>query len=234
MHNLHGKFNRCSSLAAFTLVELLVVITIIGVLLTVGAVGLKNVSKSSGVTAGIPLAEGVFAEARTVASASGTNARVLISADPDDEERYLRYMMVAFESESGDWVAASRGIYLPQGVFLSQEYSLLNHQMGSGDIPSANHEIFSSADTSGGANSNLSGDYFYYEFNAEGISANAGASFIVGAGSRPPGATAPRVTSGSGVANFGGFVVWRKGTTSTFRHPDQMEIPDDIDNGDEF
>jgi len=46
--------------AGFTLVEMLVVITIITVMLTVGALGLKNLSKASGVSAGLPVAEAVF------------------------------------------------------------------------------------------------------------------------------------------------------------------------------
>lgn len=228
-----NKPDHRSSLSAFTLVEMLVVITIIGILLTVGALGLRNLSKSSGVTAGVPLAEAVFAEARGVSTGNGGTARVLIAGDPNDNERYLRYMLVVYRSESGRWVAASRGIYLPKGVYFSQEYSYLDHSAETGDIPSESHDIYSS-DDSGSSNTNLSGEYFYYQFNSEGNAADAGASFIVGTGNKPPGASNPKVGSGSGVANFGGFMIWKKGTTSVFRHPDQMNIPGDIKGGADF
>ena len=88
---------RTRRAAAFTLVEMLVVITIITILLTVGALGLKNLSKGSGVSAGLPVAEAVFAEARAIAIGRGTKARVLVHAENNrnDEvhrERYLKYM----------------------------------------------------------------------------------------------------------------------------------------------
>lgn len=221
---------------AFTLIELLVVITIIGILLTVGAMGLKNLSKASGVTAGLPIAEGVFSEARSLAQGNGNRSRVLINADSDDNERYLRFMLLVTESESGEWIAASRGIYLPEGVFFSREYSHLDHENSSGEFNGGSaveaHNIFSSEDAS--INQNLSGDYFFYEFNSQGNAANPGASFVCGTGNKPPGAESPRVGSGGGVSNFGGFIVWRKGTTSLFRHTDQINLPDGIESGDEF
>lgn len=221
---------------AFTLVEMLVVITIITVLLTIGALGLRNLSKSSGVTAGVPLVEAAFAEARGVSSGSGGTSRLLINANPNDEEKYLRYMLVVYLSEGGKWVAAGRGTYLPKGVYFSQVYSKLDHSTGSQDIPkvpAADQDIYSSPE-SGNRNENLSGEYFYYQFNSEGNASKAGASLIIGSGIKPRGAQNPRVSSDSGVSNFGGVIVWSKGTTSVFRHPDQMKIPDSIKGGDEF
>ena len=63
---------------AFTLVELLVVITIITVLLTIGAVGLKNMSKAGGISAAVPVAEAIFAEAKAQAIGSGNKSRFLV------------------------------------------------------------------------------------------------------------------------------------------------------------
>lgn len=229
---------RGISRPAFTLVEMLVVITIITVLLTIGALGLRNLGKSSGVSAGVPLAEAAFSEARGLSAGNGGSSRLLISADPDDNEKYLRYMLVVYLTDDGKWVAASRGIYLPEGVYFSQEYSKLKHSPlpGTGSIPklpSAEEAIYLRADA-GTSNDNLSGPYFYYQFNSEGNSANPGASFVVGTGTKPPGADKPRAGSGGGAKNFGGIMVWAKGTTSIFRHPDQIGVPAGAKAGDEF
>ncbi len=67
--------------AAFSLLELLVVISIIAVLMTIGSYGIKNFSKASGVSAAIPIAQGVFSQARSLAIEKGTNTRVMMHAD---------------------------------------------------------------------------------------------------------------------------------------------------------
>lgn len=225
--------------AGFTLVEMLVVITIITVMLTVGALGLKNLSKASGVSAGLPVAEAVFAEARAVAIGKGGSTRILINADVNDHERYLRYMLVVYYYDDGSgrgkWIANSRGSFLPEGVYFSQEFSRENHEVsgaGIDKIPAADEDIYGGVDQTS-ANTNLSGPYFYYEFNGEGNVSTPGASFVIGVGSKPKGADNPKV-SGGNVKNFGGLIIWRKGTTSVFRHPDQMDIPSGIKAGDKF
>ena len=67
--------------AAFSLLELLVVISIIAVLMTIGSYGIKNFSKASGVSAAIPIAQGVFSQARSLAIEKGTDTRVMMHAD---------------------------------------------------------------------------------------------------------------------------------------------------------
>jgi len=228
-----------SSRPAFTLVEMLVVITIITVLLTIGALGLRNLGKSSGVSAGVPLAEAAFAEARALSAGNGGNSRLLIHADKNDREKYLRYMLVVYDSDPSPdaekWVAASRGIYLPEGVYFSQEYSKEKHSDGPGSdgIESETHNVYLREDA-GASNDNLTASYFYYKFNSEGISDNPGASFVCGTGTRAPTAEKPKSGRGSGAKNFGGFMVWAKGTTSVFRHPEQIGIPSGTEGGDEF
>ena len=210
---------------AFTLVEMLVVITIITIMLSIGALGLKNLSKASGVSAGLPVAEAIFAEARTIAMGKGTKTRVLLHAknDRNDEfhrERFLRYMAVAYEElddagePTGDWVVASRGSLLPEGVYFSPELSKLNAPV----LNTMTIELPGKSDT----------ECYYYEFNAEGlivdpvVSGDTIPRFVVLAGSLPPGATEPKLSS-EGKKNMGGFVIWRNGRTSVFRHPDQIE-----------
>jgi hypothetical protein len=220
---------------------MLVVITIITVMLTVGALGLKNLSKASGVSAGLPVAEAVFAEARAVAIGKGGSTRLLINADVNDHERYLRYMLVVYYYDdgsgtgSGKWIANSRGSFLPEGVYFSQEFSRENHEIagtGIDKLPAGEEDIYGGVDQLT-PNTNLSGPYFYYEFNGEGNVSTPGASFVIGVGSKSKGADNPKV-SGGNVKNLGGLIIWRKGTTSVFRHPDQMDIPSGIKAGDKF
>ena len=220
---------------AFTLVEMIVVMTIITILLTVGALGLKNLTKASGVSAGVPVAEATFAEARAIAIGKGTRARVMIDADQTDDERYLRYLVIAyFDEDTSRWVTESQGSFLPKSVYYSQTYSKVSHSSGGlADFSNlATLDIYAST-TQLNRNEKLSGPYFYYEFNSEGNVTTPGASFVVGVGAKTPGAAKPRADA-AGAKNFGGFVVWKKGSTSVFRHPDQIGIPADMKAGDEY
>ena len=205
--------------AAFSLLELLVVISIIAVLMTIGSYGIKNFSKASGVSAAIPIAQGVFSQARSLAIEKGTDTRVMMHADNRTDslnrERNLRYMVVQYEDDGGNWVTASRGIKLPEGVFYSAYLS---------NLGAAPDTSISSGNLPGGAVQNCR----TYEFNSQGIitspapSGNNVPRFVIRAGSLPPGRAAPIAASGAGESNASGFVIWKNGRTAVFRHPDQI------------
>jgi prepilin-type N-terminal cleavage/methylation domain-containing protein len=208
-------------LGGFSLIELLVVILIISLLLTLGAVGLRGITGGNGVGAAVATSEAVFDEARSIAVGKGTKARVLVDVnDPQDTETYLRRIVVAYQKldEQGEptqeWELASRALNLPEKTFFSRSYSKKNHETESGQIDEMTLSINKRA---------FDGRYVYYEFNSEGICTTPGASFVVGSGMRPMGEE-PRVT-GDGKRDFAGFVVWRNGRTSLFRGPDQIGIP---------
>ncbi|NWK57000.1 type II secretion system protein [Verrucomicrobiaceae bacterium N1E253] len=209
---------------AFTLIEMLVVISIIAVLLTVGALGLKNLSRGSGVSAGLPVAEAVFAEARAIAIGKGTNSMVLVHAqnDKDDElhrDRYLRYLVIAFEQlddsgePNGTWEIASRGVSLPKGVYFMKDLS----EQGGMNLSTTTLRLPGKSDSK----------CYVYQFNAEGMMSDPEPDengtnvprFVIGSASLPPGAEEPRLVG----KNVGGFVVWRSGRTSLFRHPEQID-----------
>jgi len=210
--------------AAFSLLELLVVISIIAVLMTIGSYGIKNFSKASGVSAAIPIAQGVFSQARSLAIEKDTNTRVMMHADDRTDnlnrERNLRYMVVQYEDDGGNWVTASKGAKLPEGVY----YSLSLSNRSTAPNPGQSSTVLP-----GGAVQNCR----VYEFNSQGIITsppptngtaygNDVPRFVIRAGSLPPGATEPIPASGAGERNVGGFVIWKNGRTAVFRHPDQV------------
>jgi prepilin-type N-terminal cleavage/methylation domain-containing protein len=225
---------------AFTLVEMLVVIAIMSILMTAGAIGLGNMG-GKGVSSGVASAESLFDEARSIAVGQNLRSCVLVAKsltnNPGDN---LRRILVAVEetetnvsspdfgkaknpnSETPNWVLTSRGVLLPDQTFFSAEFSKKNHSSGSGLVD----EILSSKLQSApgvAVKAAFAGSYYIYEFNSQGIIKTPGTSFVIGAGARNPNSATdrPRVTS-AGKRDFGGFVVWRNGRTSTFRSPTQI------------
>lgn len=223
----------------FTLVEMLVVIAIMSILMTAGAIGLGNIG-GKGVTSGVASAEALFDEARTIAISRKIRTCVLVSKDlTNNPAENLRWMVVATEetesnpnspdfgkptdpsSGNPNWVMASRGTLLPDQTYFSDEFS--RRSLGGGDpIPEISTGKLKK---SGGGQvaASYEGSYYVYEFNGEGICAHSGMTFVVGAGVRPPNSNAaPKVTA-SGRSDFGGFTVWRNGQTSIFRSPEQID-----------
>jgi prepilin-type N-terminal cleavage/methylation domain-containing protein len=212
-------------LAGFTLVELLAVITIITILMTMGLVGIKNLTNGKGTVAVVSSAEALFEEARLVASSKATTARVLVDVDPDHDV-CLRRILVAYNPLKTDgtpdttkWELSSRGYIMPEGVYFSKKYSKAKVEGGEFEPTSMTFQ-----------QTNYSGKYIYFEFNSEGICTTPGASFIVGAGARAKSGSTYKdpVVSGNAKRDFGGFVLWRNGRTSLFRHPDQMDLPSNV------
>jgi prepilin-type N-terminal cleavage/methylation domain-containing protein len=208
----------------FTLVEMLVVIVIMSILMTVGAIGIGGM-EGKGVSSGTATAESLFDEARSIAVGRRIYTRVLVakSLSPSKSDN-LRSIVVVAEKLNADgsrnldaggkpsgWEVTSRKTLLPDQVYFSETYSTKD---GGGEIPS---------DSLPGASSAYAGTYYYYEFNPEGICTNAGSKFVIGTGSRNVNNPddKPRVTS-AGKRDFGGFVVWRSGRTSVFRSPEQI------------
>lgn len=208
----------------FTLVEILTVMAIIAILMAAGAIGIGNMNGGKGTSSAIATCESLFEEARTIAVSKRCKARVLVNAIDPANDNYLRRVVIVHEKINddgtvapGNWVVASRGYDMPKGTYFSAEYSTLE---GGGSINSKK-------DTLGGADikTDYLGEYFYYEFNSEGIFDDAGASFVIGAGIRPRNQE-PKTTK-SAARDFAGFVIWRNGRTSTFRSPEQItNLPD--------
>jgi prepilin-type N-terminal cleavage/methylation domain-containing protein len=207
----------------FTLVEVLTVMAIIAILMAAGAIGIGSMNGGKGTSSAIATCESLFEEARTIAVSKRCKVRVMVNAVDSSNEDYLRRVVIAHEKINADgtvapdtWVVSSRGYDMPKGAYFSAEYSSLD---GSGSIKK--DTLTAGADIKAG----YAGEYYYYEFNSEGIFDDAGASFVIGAGVRPKNQE-PKTTK-SAARDFAGFVIWRNGRTSTFRSPEQIaNLPD--------
>jgi prepilin-type N-terminal cleavage/methylation domain-containing protein len=216
---------------AFTLIEMLVVIVIASILITAAATGLKDVG-GNGVNSGVATVDSLFAEARAIAIAQRTTARVLVAEKlTNNSQDNLRRVLVAYaeidpdtgkEKSPPNWIIASRGAFLPDQTFFSAEFSKLDSQADEGQLETMT--------MSPSAKATFQGTYFFYEYNAEGICSSGiteggyrAPSFVIGSGSRSLANAndSPRITS-SGKRNFGGFVIWRNGQTSIYRSPEQI------------
>lgn len=217
--------------SGFSLVELLTVIAIISVLMTVATMGIGGMLGGKGVSTAVSTSEAVFAEARTLAMGKLTHAAVLVSIqDPNNMDTYLRRLVVAYKEidpttnqPRDEWTLSSRGVTLPEKIYYSQSLSKRDHKTGSGGMNTV---------TLAGTNvkRDYQGQYLIYEFNAEGICTTPGASFVVGTGTRIAGSSDPRPrVNSSSKRDFGGFVIWRNGSTSVFRNPLQI-----LKSGDNF
>lgn len=209
----------------FSLVELLIVIVIMTALMTMGAMGIKNLTGGKGTSTAVANAEAIFSEARQIAIGRGTNTRVLIDArDINKQDSYLRRMVIAAQNtdENGNptetWSLVSRGYTLPEGTFYSRTLSKENATGGEGTTDQM--YTLSKQDDSG--------NYIAYEFNSQGLSLKPGATFIIGSGARPQGQE-PLVT-GSAKRDFQGFTIWSNGETSMFRDPAQIGDLNSIKN----
>ncbi len=231
--SMHAKYHptvpsrsqgdRCRR-AGFTLIELLAVISIIAILLSIGAVGIKNVGKAQGTTAGAAVAEALINEARTIAISRGTTARLIINAEDNEDlsdQNYLREMYVVYretdedtgEEKAGTWVRASRATKLPGKVYFDIKNSKVGFadnagENGGGNLGPEEHPFASSKVPSMNA--------YYYEFNAEGICQTPGASFVCIQGAMVDGQLQGESE------NRAGFVVWRNGRTSIIRNTKRL------------
>jgi len=111
--------NPRRSQSGFTLLELVVVLSIMLILSTMGFVAYQASTPPGAVSAARNELHGLLRFARNQAIMRGSNSMLIINYDSSDEEKFLRYVGVIVEEEynSTIWKAAHSGVYLPKGVY---------------------------------------------------------------------------------------------------------------------
>jgi len=195
---MFSKYNRAKG---FTLTELLVVIMVATILMSIGAMSLLQSNVGRGLDAGVTIVESTIEQARKLAVARNTNARVFINNDTSDSENYGRQLIVAYND--GGWKAEFRSVKLPSGVFVDTSQRV-STSAAVGTLQTNGSIAFKGNSTQTAA---------YIEFNQLGLckysgSSNPGSSLVLVSGSY----------DGSTIVNKGddqaGIVVWRNGSTT--------------------
>ncbi|MDQ8199339.1 prepilin-type N-terminal cleavage/methylation domain-containing protein [Pelagicoccus enzymogenes] len=113
--------------AAFTLFELLVTMAVISVLAGIGFYSIARGTEDRALEKGADILHSMVRVARTQAITNGVHSRLIINADPNDPESYLRRIGVVIEGDESVTIeetehntvkAVDRGALLPEGVYI--------------------------------------------------------------------------------------------------------------------
>lgn len=114
---------------AFTLMELLVVLAVMGLMM--GVIGFSLLG-GGGAELGASQRElvGLLQKARMMAAISGISARLIVHNDPNNEEKFHRYMEVVVKdaNSSNQWIVDGEGEFLADGIYFVPEEKSLSDQ----------------------------------------------------------------------------------------------------------
>lgn len=169
-----------SSRSAFTLIELLVVISVILIASSIIFLG-GNSGDGAKLSSALRIVSGIAQGARGQAILKNAETRIIIYAEQDDPEKYLRYFGIVYwgkdseDSSTEGWKAATQGTYLPEGIYFdpdSSKYFGTKRDSSMGTAIMLDYPRISigsnTNETSGGG----SQAYYQYGFNSNGTSAN--------------------------------------------------------------
>lgn len=198
------------SSAAFSLVELLVVIAVIAVLMGAVAIPASGLMQARGVSGAVEGASSLVVAARIEAMKKGRPVRVIVDADSSGKETCHRRMAVLKKNDSDQWELASQMVNLPTGIFFWPEYS-------SGFKQDMKFDFTRRGSPQNGSEG---GSVSYVEFDGRGqLADQARMIFVAGtAGSGgqievPPAREAGRM----------GFILRKSGRVTHYRSPDEIQ-----------
>jgi prepilin-type N-terminal cleavage/methylation domain-containing protein len=202
--------------SAFSLLEVLTTLAIIGILSTIGLASMRNSSHTLSLTSGENMAASLLQNARSLAILKNSTVRVLISHDTADPSRCLRGIGIAVASDNGgttEWTAAGKMESLPQAIFFNPSLSKVN---GNGEtVPVMNLEFPKSSAQPEGAGP----EWYYFEIGPNGMTDKSnGALFVLSSG---------RIDESGTLVPFPqnqvrGFVLRQLGTLTSFDSAEQL------------
>lgn len=172
--------------SAFTLIELLVVISIILIassIIFIGGSGGDGAKLSSAQR----IVSGIAQGARGQAILKSAKSRLIIYSDAtsnEDDEKRLRFFGIIYgeptkydtngnptnldaDGNPINWIAATQGTYLPDGIYFNPELSELSEK---GSWTKSSMKI--NYPRANAQNDGSGEEYFYYEFKSNGTMAN--------------------------------------------------------------
>lgn len=206
-----SQLARCK---AFTLIELLVVISIILIASSIIFIG-GNSGAGSSLSSSLRIVSGIAQGARGQAILKNAETRLIIHNDPSDLEKYRRFFGIVYEDNynSGQWIAATQGTYLPDGIYFDPTLvSSASSSKMNLEYPRIN------------AVSESGSNYYYYTFNSNGTSANANDWLPIRAGNLDAtGALVPYDSAGETASLKAALIFRRAGTTTPVTDPDAVK-----------
>ena len=161
---------------AFTIVELLVAITVMAILAGILFSALNQSKNAPRLDTAQMILNQAFANARSQAILKQNRARlILYSQDPtnrEESDKFLRYFGVVVETapDSGQWEPALKGEYLPEGIYFIPESSRVSIDWNE-ERPSSDHNGQSMKLNFPSLQAEAEGsgpDWSYYEFKSTG------------------------------------------------------------------
>ncbi len=211
----------------FTLVELIVVITIMVAMMALAANMLRGGGKGQGLQSAVEMVDGLLKEAQLEAMGKGTWARLIVISTPDDPDSNMRTLAILTKSNKKSrkaWDRAGELYTLPTGFYISPQYSTAL-DAATGKKPKRDSFAGIECQDTTEIRGLGSLDYYFIEFDEEGRMSLPGAAtrLVVVAGSAGDGKDErpmPMVDGRPGMA--GGVVIYPKGNISRLRTEEQV------------
>lgn len=217
--------SRNRQIAAFTLMELLVVIAIVGILGGLIGSALKSPEGGAALKNAQRTTASLFKSLRLHAVSNQSPTRLVIHADPQDPEKFLRYLgVIYYDKIEEGWVAADTPSFLPKGVYFVPPPNSPQVDFGGLTVHSSFQHLESSFNKmelrdypSTVVMSQSNGEtYFFYECSALGHSLNKNADFLVAPGITEWDGEESKVTFSENEYAVEGFRIRQSGATAFF------------------